>query len=403
MPHYKPFALDQWIHRYGPSCKTGLHGSAVEPLSLSDLQHFSPSTPILDPDVALTYGPTHGLPAFRREIAALYQDENGKPTIEDEDVLVTAGAIDANHLILESVLKVGDHVIIQYPIYGPLLEIPRSVGAEVSFWKWREGQTFASWKLDMEELRGMIKPNTKLIMLNNPTNPTGFVLGRERLQQVIELAKPQGIMIMCDEVFRFLHHDEKVPVPPSLLELGYENSLVTSSLSKAFALPGLRTGWIAVSPSLRGMLMQDILRTRDYTTVTVSQIDQQIAAFVLRAEVRKLILDRSKAICRRNMAVIRAWAERNPWAQFIDPQGAGTCTLRVRGANGEVVDDVAFARALAEEESVCVPPVGLCFGQQADGSGETAFKGCLRVGIVTNPGVVEDGLDAIARLQARWD
>lgn len=339
---------------------------------------------------------------FRQQVAALYQDSDGKPAVDPEDVLITAGAIDANHLILETVLKPGDHVIIQYPIYGPLLEIPRSVGAEVSFWQWREGKDFSNWRLDIEELRAMIKPNTKLIMLNNPTNPTGFLLHREQLLQVIELAKPQGIMIMCDEVFRFLHHDDQMPTPPSLLELDYDKSLVTSSLSKAFALPGLRTGWIAVSRTLRDLLMQDILRTRDYTTVTVSQIDQQIAAFALKPDVRKLILDRSKAICRRNMARIRDWAERNPWAQYIDPQGAGTCTIRVRGSDGRVVDDVAFARTLAEEESVCVPPVGLCFGLQADGLGETAFKGCLRVGIVTDPGVVEDGLDAIARVQARW-
>lgn len=322
--------------------------------------------------------------------------------IEAEDVLITAGAIDANHLILETVLKPGDHVIIQYPIYGPLLEVPRSTGAQVSFWPWREGRTFSDWTLDIEELRAMIKPNTKLIMINNPTNPTGFILPREKLEQIIDLAKPQGIMLMSDEVFRFLHHDDSAPRPPSLLELDYDKSLVTASLSKAFALPGVRTGWIAVSAGLRDTLMHDILRTRDYTTVTVSQIDQQIATFALRPDVRKLILERSRAICRRNMAVIRSWAERHSWAEYIDPQGAGTCTLRILRGDGEVVDDVKFAQALAEEESVCVPPAGLCFGRQADGLGETAFGGCLRVGIVTSPGVVERGLDAIARVHGRW-
>lgn len=207
---------------------------------------------------------------------------------------------------------------------------------------------------------------------------------------------------MCDEVFSFLHHDYQVPAPPSLLELGYENAVITSSVSKAFALPGIRVGWMAVSPKLRNTLLHNVLQSMNYTTTTVSKIDQQIAAFALQPHVRSLILDRSKNICRRNIEVIRGWAAKHPWAQYIDPQGAGTCTVRITGSDGNVVDDSAFAKALAEEESVCVPPAGRCFGHLADGQGETALKGCLRVGIVSEPGVVEDGLDAITRLQARW-
>lgn len=374
----------------------------MQPLSLSDLQSFSPTTPILDPDIALTYGPTHGLPTLREKIRDLYRAPDGQHAIDSEDVLVTAGAIDANHLVLESVLKAGDHVIIQYPIYGPLLEIPRSLGAEVSFWQWREGGSFSEWTLDIEELKAMIKPKTKLIMLNNPTNPTGFILSREKMQQIVDLAKAHGVLIMCDEVFRYLHHEDKLPEPPSLLELGYEMSIVTSSVSKAFALPGLRVGWAAVSPDLQNTVLKDILRTRDYTTITVSQIDQQVAAYVLRPDVRALILERSRAICRRNMAVIREWAAQRPWVEYIDPQGAGTCTVRIRGTRGDIVDDELFAKKLADSESVCVPPAGLCFGQEADGKGETSFAGCLRVGIVTEAGVVEEGLDAIAKLQAKW-
>lgn len=374
----------------------------MQPLSLAQLQDFLPSKPIFDSNIALTYGPTHGLPALRHEISGLYHDIDGKSVVEAEDVLITAGAIDANHLFLESVLKAGDHVVIQYPIYGPLLEIPRSVGAEVSFWPWREGTSFSDWHLEIDDLKALIRPNTRLIMLNNPTNPTRFVLSREQLEQIIELAKPQHTMIMCDEVFRYLHHDATVPVPPSLLELGYEHSVVTSSLSKAFALPGLRVGWMAFSSGLRDKVLRDVMITRDYTTVTVSQIDQQVAAFVLQAEVRTRILDRSREICQRNMRVIRDWAKQHPWVEYIDPQGAGTCTIRILGQDGDPVDDEAFAKTLAEEKSVCVPPAGLCFGEQADGKGHTALKGCLRIGIVAEAGVVEAGLHEIAKVRTRW-
>ena len=272
----------------------------------------------------------------------------------------------------------------------------------MSFWQWREGKSFSDWRLDIEDLKALIRPNTKLIMLNNPTNPTGFLLSREQLEQIIELARPHDTLIMCDEVFRYLHHDDAVPAPPSLHELGYANSVVTSSLSKAFALPGVRVGWVAVSSGLRDTVLRDIMRTRDYTTCTVSQIDQQVGAFALQDEVRKRILARSQEICRHNLRAIQHWAKQNSWAEFIDPQGAGTCTIRILGHDGDPVDDEAFARTLAEEESVCVAPAGLCFGQQADGQGETAFTGCFRVGIVTEAGMVEAGLDAIARVRERW-
>lgn len=320
-----------------------------------------------------------------------------------DDVLVTSGTISANFLVLDTVVNAGDHVIVQHPTYLQLFEIPRRARAEISFWKWKQTPDGSSWRMDLQELDAMIKANTSVIVLSTPNNPLGSTLSRQDLESIVELARSRGILIMCDEVFRFLHHDSTADPTPSLLDLGYEKAIVTGSVSKGFALPGVRVGWIAASLELRNTVLSDIAHTRDYTTIAVSQVDQQIAAFALSPNVREKILARSKAICDDNLRVLRSWAQRNKgWAAFAEPSGGGTAVLKILGKDGSPVDDVAFAKALAEKEGVSIPPAGLCFGHEADGSGGTDFKGCLRIGIVQREGPMEEGLKAIERLRSSW-
>jgi len=258
------------------------------------------------------------------------------------------------------------------------------------------------WEQDVTELEGLVRPNTTLIILTVPSNPTGAVTTRPELERIVDIAKRQSIMVMCDEVFRFLHHNDQATPPPSLLELGYDYSVVTGSISKAFALPGVRCGWIASSPQLRHTVFECIAQTRDYTTIAVSQVDQSIAAFALADNVRSQILHRSSAICRHNFEKLSSWALRNrAWVDYIPPSGGGTCVMRIRDRAGKPVDDSASAAMLAHEERVCVPPAGLCFGHEADGSGETDMQGFRRIGIVMSGDVLDRGLQAIKRLRIR--
>ncbi|KAK4500909.1 hypothetical protein PRZ48_009101 [Zasmidium cellare] len=397
MPEFKAFALDDFGK---PKVTTGLWDSCIEPYTLSELQELDPETPILAQDLQLRYGARWGLPKLRESVRALYD----RPGLTADDIVITSGCISANYLVLDTIVKAGDHVIVQHPTYGQLIEVPRRAGAEVSLWKWqwKEENGTASWSMDFDELEKMIQPNTTLIVLSNPCNPTGSVLLKEDLQRVLDIAKKRDLIMMCDEVFRFMHHDETTEAPPSFLELGYEKTIVTGSLSKGFALPGIRTGWIVAHPSLREGLLDSIKHSRDYTTIAVSQVDQQVATFALSAKVKSQILQRTREITRRNIQTLDEWVKENEWVTYARPVGGGTSVIRITGPDGYAINDHAFAVALAKEEKVCVPPAGLCFGHVADGRGPTDLEGFLRVGIVMGGDTLERGLAAIKRLRERW-
>jgi aspartate/methionine/tyrosine aminotransferase len=205
----------------------------------------------------MTYGHIRGTPGLRSNIAALYGTPDSPSPVKPENVLVTPGAISANYLCLYTLAGPDDHVIVHYPTYQQLYAVPESVGASVSLWKTHPEN---NWLPDLAAFEAMLQPNTKLIVLNNPQNPTGAILESGLLEKVVALAKERGILLMVDEVYRPLFHDSNATVP-SGLNLGYEHVLVTGSLSKAYALAGLRVGWVA---SLDDKIIQQLAAARGW-------------------------------------------------------------------------------------------------------------------------------------------
>lgn len=278
----------------------------METLSLAELQTLDPNRPILDYDLALTSGTSRGIQILRESIASLYDAE--KPDIED--ILVASGTISTNFLVLNTLVSARDHIIVQHPTHLQLLEIPRRASAEVSLWKWRKLADALSWKMDLQKLGSMFRPNTSAPVLSTPNNPLGSALSGRELEHIVKLAARRGTFVACDEVFRFMHYDETTQPTPSLLELGYDRAIVTGSISKRFALPGYRVRWIAASPELRSTTLNDIAHTKDYTTIAVSQVGQQIASFALSPNVRAKIVARSEVSCESNLKVLRSWTQR---------------------------------------------------------------------------------------------
>ena len=178
----------------------------------------------------MNYGWIEGSPEFKQEVAALYQN------VDPENILQTNGATGANLLALMTLVEPGDHVIAEYPTYQPLYEIPRTLGAEVEYWHIQEE---LGWQPDIAELERLVRPNTKLICINNASNPLGTVLPRETLEQIVEIARSVGAYVLSDEVYLPLEDTDRFV---SMADL-YDRAVVTNSISKTYSVPAARIGW----------------------------------------------------------------------------------------------------------------------------------------------------------------
>ncbi|KAI9929436.1 hypothetical protein AWENTII_009164 [Aspergillus wentii] len=383
------FAVERWMDDHETSAVHNLAETCCASISLNDLLTLSQSTKTQDTLIDLSqkqvYGAIRGSTALRTNIANLYND-NDNPDAETvcaENILLTNGAIQANFLALYTNVGPGDHVICHYPTYQQLYSVPESFGAEVSLWRSKEN----GWGVDLDELRGLIKPNTKLIVINNPQNPTGAVLHRDVLQGIVDIARQHNITIHSDEVYRPLFHSSVTP--PSILSFGYEKTIATGSMSKAFSLAGIRLGWIA-SPSRA--IIEACASTRDYTTISVSQIDDQIATAALSSPTVGNLLARNVNLARRNLAVLGGFMEKYAWAvRWVRPQAGTTAFVKFVNRNGDPVDDVLFCKRLQEKTGLMFVPGSRCFG------GDVDFKGYVRVGYVPEHQVMVDGLEALSR------
>ncbi|KAH8682660.1 aspartate aminotransferase [Xylariales sp. PMI_506] len=381
-----PFDVEQWMDTYETTPGVlNISETCCASVSIDDLRAFdrraNPPQPV-DLSTKLTYGAILGSKELRQSIVGLYDDEGTPTNFSLDSVVVTQGAISANHLVFYSLVGPGDHVVCVFPTYQQLYTIPETLGAEVSLWELTPEGQFVP---DVNVLRSLIKGNTKMIVINNPNNPTGVPIPAETLEQIVAVARENNIILFADEVYRPLFHS--VPedkVPKSVLALGYENCLVTSSMSKAWALAGIRLGWVA-SPNRE--IISKIASARDYTTISVSQLDDQVARYALSADVRPQLLFRNTALARENLALVdefvRAHAGSVSW---VKPSAGTTAFIRFQTADGRPVDDVRFCQDVLAETKVMLVPGSKCFGNGA------GFQGYVRIGYVSETAVLKEAL-----------
>ena len=363
--------------------KYNIAETCVASISLDDLRGLSEdsSSEIWSSSTKLTYGTIRGSEKLRTNLADRY---SAKKPFQAHNILITPGAISANMTIFYGLIGKGDHVICHYPTYQQLYEIPKRLGAEVDYWRADE---MKKWQLDIEELKGLIRPNTKMIIINNPHNPSGAVIPKATLDSLIEVAEEHDLIIMADEVYRPIFHSispGSPDFPPSILSLGYAKTIATGSLSKAYSLAGIRVGWIA---SRSSEIIEACAQARDYTTISVSQLDDQIAAYALDNNCIHSLLSRNIQLAKRNLEILDSFVESHRWAcEWVKPV-AGT-TAFVKFSNmGAPVNDVAFCGKLMEETSVMLVPGSRCFGEGKD------FKGFVRFGFCCETEVLEEGLE----------
>jgi aspartate/methionine/tyrosine aminotransferase len=328
----------------------------------------------------LTLGPGNGSENLRQQIAGLY---DGKVTADN--ILVTNGASGANSLVFQSLLEAEDHVIAMYPSYTPLLAIPKAkVGENISYWSLdlsNQGQG------DLQKLKDMIKPTTKMIVLNNPNNPLGTVLSLEMQHSIVALVREHGLTLVVDEIFRPLFHDSTCP--PSFVELAEtnDNIFVTSSVSKSWGLSGTRVGWIATKNT---KILAQCFNLGLYTMMAIGTIDDAIAAEALSDRCRPQILAKHLKMAQENLALLESFVNKHENVSWIKPTSGATAFIRFT-SDGVPVDDVEFCRKLKEQKGVLLAPGSLCFGLPA----AQDFPGFFRIHITGPPEKLQAGLEAI--------
>jgi len=259
----------------------------------------------------LGYSQSNGTPELRRSIAAIY------PGAAEENIIATVGTAEANFLISWLLTEPGDEVVMMLPNYMQLWGLVRAFGAELKPLPLIEE---LEWAPDLDALDRAVTPRTKLIALCNPNNPTGAILTEQEMERIVDAARRVGAWIVADEVYRGaeLQRNETESFWGR-----YEKVIITSGLSKAYGLPGLRIGWIASTPEL----VANAWSYHDYTTIGPGPASDMLARVALRPENRAKFLSRTRSILNANYPIIREWAEANDLL-FVPPHAGAIAYLR---------------------------------------------------------------------------
>ncbi len=294
-------------------------------------------------ELLLQYGDHRGLPALRELIAA------DGPPLRADDVIVTAGAAAALFAVSTSLLGDRGRALVASPNYATNLETPLALGADLE----RLELSFDDgWALDLERLEAALTPNTRLLSLTYPHNPTGAMIDRTTLEEVIGLIETHGeATLLVDETYRELAYGEPLPIAASLSD----RAISVSSMSKTYGLPGLRIGWLACRDP---ELSETLLAAKEQILICGATLDERIAFEVLSERPR--ILPRIRNKVERHLALVRDWIAGQQAFEWVEPQAGVVCFPRIRADHP--IDADRFYESLLDEHGTYVGP-GHWFGQ----------------------------------------
>lgn len=364
----KPFAVEEWMNAWEVGAKYNIAETCVDSISMNELFELTgeDKTEFLNRLCArrLSYGDIEGLPEFRKGVCGLYK------TLNIENIVPTHGASGANHHVFYSLISPGDRVVSIMPTYQQLYSIPESHGADVQILHLSKENNYLP---DLEKLRRLVTPKTKMICINNPNNPTGALMSEKMLREIVEIARSADAWILCDEVYRHLSQEDGWC--PSIVDL-YEKGISVSSMSKVFSLAGLRLGWIATHDM---SVVKSCLSHRDYNLVSCGVFDEMLAAAALKH--RDKLLERSRKIVRENLQILDDWVGSEPHVSYVKPK-AGTTALVYYDLD---ISSYEFCEEMYKKTGAFVTP-GDCF----------EVPHSMRIGYAYGKQDLIDGLKAIS-------
>ena len=335
-----PAHLEHWMRDYYFNTAIDIGSSGVENFSFGELRRLFNITPDDLDSILLCDSRTLGAPELRSAIGNRFANGNA------ERVMATNGSSEANYLIMHSLLNPGDEVVVLDPSYQQLFSIAKTIGCKLKQWRLRFENSF---RPDLSEARHLIGPETRMIVVNFPHNPTGASLTPEEMDELIELASSAGAYLVWDAAFAEISYDSPVLTDPGER---YDRSITLGTLSKAYGLPGLRVGWCLAAPDV----LERLVRLRDYTTLHLSPLVEFVATRAI--ENGDLLLKPRRDQARHNLQLLLSWVDRHSeFVSMVRPHG-GVCVF-MRLHNVDDVED--FCRRLAHEYSVLLIP-GTSFG-----------------------------------------
>lgn len=367
----EPFRMERLQSTWENYVEYNLSESGVHPMRVSELLAASERAGLLDTE--LGYVQSNGTEELRDRIAAFYPD-----TTRDE-VLVTNGGSEANYATFWALLEKGDRVACMVPNYMQTWGLSRAFGRAVDPFRLvrrRAGGT-TRWTLDVDGLRRAVTRRTRVVLVTHPNNPTGALLTEEEMDEIVRVTRRAGATLVVDEIYRGAELSGRTT---PTFRGRTDRVVITSGLSKAFGLPGLRIGWVVAPKALVARLWS----YRDYTTIAPGALSERLARTALEPAKREAIFARTRRIIRANWPIVESWlASHDRLFDFVPPEAGAIVLARyaLPVSSGTLVD------RLRREKSVLVVPGDLVGAPRH-----------LRIGFGSDPEYLRRGLARIDEL-----
>jgi len=342
-----------------------LSESGVLPVSLRELSEmgFDIEWAL---DTPLSYSQSNGTPELREALAGLY------PGTTIENFEVTNGTSEANYLVSLSLLQKGDGFALEVPNYMQLWGVPRSLGAEVGTFQLRQQD---EWEPDWAEFERAVNPQTRLVYISNPNNPTGSVLSVGAMERMVRRCEEMDAYLLADEVY--LGAEIDCARTPSFWGMS-DRVIVTSGLSKAYGIPGVRIGWI-VGPE---ELIQNCWAQHDSVTICPNKLSDAVARIAVQKENRERLYARGRALLQRNRRIFSEWvAALGEGFSFITPKAGAMAFLKYSSPT----PSLELVERIRDKQSTLIVP-GIYLG----------LEGFLRIWLGGEQAYLEEGLRRIA-------
>ena len=368
-----PFLTEHYFAQYEFSTPYQLCNSDCETMTIEELLKMADVSLEQLGGLSLGYTETLGLTQLREAIAETYHG------VKTDDIVMLATPVEGIYLAAHAALNPGDEVIVLAPAYDALINtFEHVVGKEnVKRWKFVPTEDNTRWELDFNQLHGLISPKTKMLVVNFPHNPTGYLPKQEQLNELANIVEQNNLILFCDEMYFELVHSG-TPQISSVADIT-KNALVLSGLSKTYGLPGLRTGWLVIQDEA---LRKNIINWKFYTSICASAPSEflALAAWKIREQLR----DRSIAQIEHNLRLADSFFAR--WPELFTWRKPMAGSVALVGMN--VPSVMNFATQLAEKAGVLILPattlgsddqhIRMGFGRAAFGEALEKFEVYLK-------------------------